>query len=136
MKIPETVLNPGLYRKAFKKVSDVYGKQTSAYRSMSIVRTYKNMGGKYKASKPKTGTTRWLQEQWIQVLPYLINKEIKKCGSTNRRKHACRPLKRVSKKTPITINEAIKLHGKSVVASLAMKKRKDSTKVRVNWKRG
>ena len=134
MKIPDNVLNPILYRKAVNKVSKIYGTQTSAYRSMSIVKTYKIMGGKYKASKPKTGTTRWLEEQWIQVLPYIFNKEIKPCGSSDRRKHACRPLKRVSKNTPITVNEAVKLHGKKKVAQLARKKRQGSTKVRVHWK--
>ena len=134
MKIPDNVLHPILYRKAIDKVTRVYGKQTSAYRSMSIVKTYKSMGGKYKASKPKTGTIRWLKEQWIQVLPYILKKEIKKCGSSDRRKHACRPLKRISKNTPITINEAVQLHGKKVVAQLARKKRQGSTKVRVNWK--
>ena len=134
MKIPDNVLNPILYRKAVNKVSKIYGTQTSAYRSMSIVKTYKNMGGKYKASKPKTGTTRWLEEQWIQVLPYIFNKELKPCGSSDRRKHACRPLKRVSKNTPVTVNEAVKLHGKTKVAQLARKKRQGSTKVRVHWK--
>lgn len=136
MKIPDNVLHPTLYRKAFNKVSQVYGKQTSAYRSMSIVKTYKNMGSKYKASKPKTDTTRWLKEQWIQVLPYILKKKIKKCGSSDRRKHACRPLKRISINTPITVNDAVKLHGKKTVTQLAMKKRQGSTKVRVNWKKG
>ena len=49
--IPENVLDPVLYRKAVKKVTQSYGTQTSAYRSMAIVKAYKAMGGKYKIEK-------------------------------------------------------------------------------------
>ena len=134
--IPENVLNPVLYRKAVKKVTQSYGTQTSAYRSMAIVKAYKAMGGKYKNRKTKTGTTRWLKERWIQIIPYLLHNEIRACGSSDRRKHACRPFVRVSKDTPITVKEIVKLHGKNGAKKIAMHKKPNSEKVRINWKRG
>ena len=56
------------------------------------------------------------------------------CGSGDD-KHACRPLKRVNAKTPITIDEVIKKHGKKKVIELAEKKRKDLN-TRINWNTG
>ena len=47
MKLPSNVLNPLLYRYAYDKVTRIYGTQTSAYRSMAIVKAYKQLGGKY-----------------------------------------------------------------------------------------
>jgi len=54
-----------------------------------------------------------------------------------RRKHACRPLVRVdAKKTPPTIQELLKKHGKDKMLQLARtKKQYGSEKVRLNWNR-
>lgn len=125
-----TVQNPEIYKKAVRKVTQSYGKRTSAYRSMAIVKAYKELGGKYASQKTPTGTTRWLKEKWIQVIPYLLRGETKACGDSTKR-HACRPLKRISAKTPLTIKELIKLHGENGVRKLAVKKRKGAK--RVNW---
>jgi hypothetical protein len=117
----------------------VYGTKTSAYKSMFIVKTYKSMGGTYEGTKPvrDRGTTRWLRETWIAVQPFLDHGIKIPCGvSDRRRKHACRPSKRVSSKTPITIQEAIRKHGKPAVAKLASKKQKGTEKVRVQWNTG
>jgi hypothetical protein len=132
-------LNPRLYAKAKKIANDVYGEQTSAYKSMFMVTTYKRLGGVYSNFKPHRdrGTTRWLREQWIVVKPFLENGIKIPCGvSERRRKHACRPSKRVSPKTPITIQEAINKHGKPVVAKLASKKQKGTETHRVQWDMG
>ena len=133
--IPENVLDPVLYRKAVKKVTQSYGSHKPVPTGMAIVKAYKAMGGKYKNRK-QTGTTRWLKERWIQIIPYLLHNEIRACGSSDRRKHACRPFVRVSKDTLITVKEIVKLHGKNGAKKLAMHKKPNSEKVRINWKRG
>lgn len=140
MKVPDNVLNPVLYKRAYEKVRAMYGDQTSAYRSMAIVTEYKKMGGKYRSANnaKQNGVTRWLRERWIMVKPYLTEKKAVPCGTRSRREHACRPLVRVDPvKTPMTIDEAIQKHGKSKVAQLAHSKRKYcSERVRIDWNRG
>ena len=129
----ENILNPKIYEKAKKDANKVYERH-SAYKSMYIVKRYKELGGKYKKEKKKNGsTTRWNKEEWIQVLPYL--KEGKKiaCGMDNKKNKVCRPIKRVDKDTPITLPELLKLHSKKDLINLAEKKIKDMDG-RVFWK--
>lgn len=135
MKIPDNVANPLLYAQAFREMDKVYGSQTSAYRSMAIVKRYKALGGKYMTTrKPyKNGTLRWRKEQWIMVLPYVLRREVIPCGAHDRRKHACRPLIRVTKNTPITIDEVLKKHGPRKVASFAGQKRSGSEHIHLFW---
>ena len=65
-----------------------------------------------------------MEEKWIQVVPYLKNGTIRECGSKNKKTKACRPLNRTNDKTPITIKELVKLHGKDEVLRLASKKKR------------
>jgi len=133
MKVPDDVTNPLLYRKAYNAITRKYGTTTSAYRSMAIVKRYKELGGKYRGKKtPSRGTTRWLKERWIQVVPFVTLGVVIPCGASNRRKHACRPLRRVSKKTPITVSEAVNRHGRLAVVQFAKLKQADP--VRLDWK--
>ena len=63
----------------------------------------------YKGKKPSKdkGIQRWLKgEEWIKVEPYVKDGKVVKCGTGD--KHACRPLNRVNKDTPITMKEVIK----------------------------
>lgn len=143
MKVPENVVNPVLYVRAYKSVVKTYGTQTSAYRSMAIVTKYKRLGGKYRKGarrdkKVTDGLQRWLKERWILVIPYVKNGQVIPCGTQERRKHACRPLVRVNaKKTPPTVQELLKKHGKDKMLQLARtKKRYGSEKVRLNWNKG
>lgn len=135
-KIPDNIVNPALYRKAFKMADEKY-KRHGLFKSAFIQKKYQELGGKYRGEKPaqNKGIQRWLKgEEWIKVLPYVKNGKIVKCG-TGDDKHACRPLKRVNSKTPITINEVIKKHGKKKVIELAEIKGKDLNK-RINWNTG
>lgn len=134
MSIPEDAQK---YKKAKRYVDAIYGPKTSAYRSMAIVKKYKQLGGKYlKSKKRSTTTTRWLNEKWIQVTPYLAKGQRIRCGSGDRRKHACRPSVRVSKNTPLTIQELTKIHDKSVLLLLASMKKINSELVSVDWAKG
>lgn len=127
------ILNPKIYDKA-KKLADKKYERHSAYKSMFIVKTYQDMGGKYKGGKRLKGSTsRWNEEQWVQVLPYLKNNKKIACGEDNKKNKVCRPLKRVNKNTPITIPELLKLHKKNDLINLANKKIKDMDG-RVFWK--
>jgi hypothetical protein len=126
-----------IYRKAIEIINEQYGTKTSAYRSMAIVKKYKELGGKYKETKKDDeGVTRWLKEKWIQVGPYLKDCSHVPCGLNSRRAHACRPSIRVSKKTPITIQEVITKHGHSKVLELIGYKKKNSEEYRVDWVNG
>ncbi len=136
-KIPDNVLNPLLYRKAFA-LADAKYKRHGLFKSAFIQKKYQELGGKYKGAKPaqNKGIQRWLKgEEWIKVLPYVKDGKIVKCGTGQGDPHACRPLKRVNSKTPITIGEVIKKHGKKKVMELAEIKRKDINK-RINWNTG
>ena len=130
--IPDNVVNKDLYKKAKQKANDKYGDKTSAYKSMFIVKTYKQLGGTYKGDKKIAGTTRWNQEQWVNVNEYLKGKTIK-CGETQKNKHACRPTKKIDSKTPITIQEVIKKHGKTAVTEAVKEKSLNAAAKRLNW---
>ena len=92
------------------------------------------MGGKYKLSaKNKDGVSRWNKEQWIQVIPYLKTGKKIPCGSSNKSAKVCRPLIRVNKNTPITLDELLKIYSKTDLLKLANKKLRDM-KSRVFWK--
>jgi len=137
MNIPDNVLNKDLYEQAKKEADEKFDEKTSAYKSMWMVKRYQELGGKYKGKKKEgEGTTRWSQgEQWIQVIPFVTKNEQIPCGSPIRENKACRPLKKATKETPITIKEIIKKHGKEKVLELARKKNKDM-KGRLNWIEG
>ena len=130
-KIPENVINKDLYLKAKKKADQTYNRH-SAYKSMFIVKTYKELGGKYKDTKKKDGVSKWNSEKWIQVSEFLLSGKKVPCGEGMNSK-GCRPTVRVDKNTPITINELIKLHGKTKLLEFAKKKKKDMDK-RARWK--
>jgi hypothetical protein len=132
----DNILNKNLYEKAKKEADKIY-KRHGLYKSAFIQKKYKELGGKYKDEKTsnKKGINRWLkEEQWVEVLPYLNNGKKIVCGTSEGGK-ACRPLIRYNDKTPITLPELIKLHGKEKLKKLVKEKIKDMDK-RINWKKG
>lgn len=124
--------NTILYNKVKKEADSKFKALTSAYKSMWIVREYKKQGGLYTGNKSKkklSGLRRWLKEDWVDVKTKTKN-GYEKCGrkkSSGRKYPLCRPLKRISKKTPKTLKEI----PKSVL--LRNIKRKKSSK-RVSFK--
>jgi len=132
MEVPEQYLNPELYKKAKKKADATY-KRHSAYKSMFLSKTYIELGGKYKGKK-KGSLSKWREEEWIQVLPFLKNGKKIICGSGDNKK-GCRPFKRINDKTPETLPELIKKHGKKKMLELAEAKVKDMNR-RISWKLG
>jgi hypothetical protein len=83
--------NPELYEKA-KAYADNIFKKPSAFKSGFIVKKYKELGGTYSGEKPnKTGIARWFKEEWKDI--------------GNKEYPVYRPTKRITKKTPLTIDE-------------------------------
>lgn len=131
-----TPTNPRLYRAVVAEARQKYERFPSAYASGWIAREYKKRGGKYRGRRnPKEGVTRWLRERWVQVVPWLTKGEAVACGAANRHAKACRPLVRVSPKTPPTLPELLKLHDKGTLLRLARAKSRDMS-CRVYWRRG
>lgn len=99
-------LDKEIYKRA-KKIIDNQYKKHSAYKSMQLVKKYKDLGGRI-SGKAKGGTTRWNEEKWKNLTPYAIGnvKDIKKspaCGVKGKQgnnKSICRPTVKVSSKTP------------------------------------
>lgn len=131
-------LDNKLYEKVKTEAKKKFKRYPSIYASSWITREYVKRGGKYNISKSKnetTGQKRWFKEKWVQIVPYITQGKIIECGAKNKDPKACRPLKRVTKETPITMNEIIRKHGKEKVLKLARKKNRDM-KGRLSWKTG
>lgn len=108
----------------------------SAYASFAVSKCYKASGGRYAGKKDRSrGTARWKDEQWIDVEEFARHGRRVACGAPGKAGKACRPSKRVSPKTPMTVQEAIERHGRSKVVRLARKKSRNMD-MRTNWKRG
>ena len=104
------IANKALYERIKKKVYAQYDKP-SAYRSSKLVQEYKKAGGKYIGPKPKnTGLSRWHREDWRNE----NNKKGYKDGTIYR------PTKRITSKTPITMQELSK---KRIRKAIKKKKR-------------
>lgn len=124
--------NKTLYKKA---KDEVYKKNPthSAYRSMQVVKKYKSLGGKFETTEKKP-LSRWLDEKWLAVKPYLTTGAEVPCGSPSvRQQSACRPSRKVSKDTPKTIDELLKIHKREDILKAINKKNKDPHNTTLNW---
>jgi hypothetical protein len=99
------IQNPTLYEQVKEEADKRYDKP-SAYKSGWIVKTYKERGGTYAGTKPKTGLSRWYKERWMDV------------GGKDYPVY--RPTIRVSKDTPLTVQE---IDPKNLTKQIALKQR-------------
>lgn len=83
-------LDENTYKKAKKLADDKY-KTHGAYKSMFIVRKYKELGGRFNELYKDEKLTQWLKEKWIDI------------GNSDYPVY--RPTKRINKNTPLTVNE-------------------------------
>ena len=86
-----------------RRFAEKHGKRKKPYRVKSKAR---QSGG----GRAEGGLTRWFEEDWRNVCERNRKGEYKKCGRSNASTRAkdypyCRPLRRVSPKTPKTIKE-------------------------------
>ena len=117
-------LDKKLYDSIKKDVYKKYPKH-SAYRSMMIVKKYKDAGGKYKDAGERK-TTKWLGQQWSSVNDYYHDDKVVKCGSSNTEEKfneypLCRPLSIIQKlskpQMKTLIDEKNKLQQKQLITS-------------------
>lgn len=125
--------NPRLYEAVKREAKSRFARWPSAYASAWLSREYRKRGGSYKGKKRSAGVDRWMREEWVQVVPYLTDGTRVACGARRDAK-ACRPMRRVSSATPLTLPELVKMHGKGKLLALAKRKRADMDG-RVDWKR-
>ena len=106
--------NKALYQKVKARARKKFKRYPSLYASIWIQKTYREAGGTYSNTRKPSkneGTTRWLREKWTDVSVYLRTGKYLACGSQQRRVKACRPLKRITRDTPPTLPELLKLSG-------------------------
>jgi len=126
-KIPENVLNPILYKKAMIIADKTY-KRHSAYKSMFLVKTYQELGGKY--SSRTGGLERWRKQQWVSMENY-INGDFVECGSDSIGKNVCRPLYKQGEDI-LTASEVVNKHGKGAIRDVIRRKKRNMDKV-LHW---
>jgi hypothetical protein len=102
MNIPEKYLDKDLYKKAKKWADETY-KVNSAYKSLGMIKKYKELNGRINESKTiNNNLKRWLDEEWMA---YIGNGKFMKCGSSNSKGELCRPTIIINKSTPLTWQE-------------------------------
>lgn len=78
--------------KYVKSLADKKYSKPSAYKSGWIVKTYKEMGGKFENDEKGKPLKRWFSEKWISVVD-------------ENKYPVYRPTIRISEETPLTIDE-------------------------------
>lgn len=133
-------LNKSLYKYVKRLADKKFLSKTGVYKSSWIVREYKKRGGKYRGKKPSyksSGLKRWYKEKWVDLNRPIKNSKgkvigYKSCGrksanSKSKGKYPlCRPLKRVTSKTPKVVRSLSK---RSIIKA---KKQKSKLKHRGN----
>ena len=84
------VLDKELYKKVKLEADKIY-KKPSAYKSMFIQKRYKDLGGQYKDDNKGKTLSRWMNERWSDI--------------GNKDYPVYRPMIRINKHTPLTVNE-------------------------------
>jgi hypothetical protein len=94
------ILNPKLYEQVKKRANKIY-KKPSAYKSGWIVKTYKDLGGKYANNRTVKNLSRWFKEKWTDI--------------GNKEYPVYRPTVRVNSHTPLTVNELDPIQAKKQI---------------------
>lgn len=84
------VANPELYQKVKEHADTIY-KKSSAFKSGFIQKLYKRNGGTYIDDNKPKNLKRWFKEEWEDV--------------GNKDYPVFRPTKRISRQTPLTVDE-------------------------------
>jgi hypothetical protein len=113
---------------------------TSAYKSAWIVQEYKRRGGLYGEDGKERGLTRWFEEKWVHLERPIKDKKgrirgYEDCGrqegsfDSKDAYPVCRPSRRVSDDTPVTLQEI----PKKVRDKVKKEKQKGTYQVRVRF---
>ena len=138
MIVPKNVIDKELYKKTREKVKNKVKVWPSAYASGQLVREYKKAGGRYfetkiKSYKKTSPLSRWYREIWVNVCEKenSLSPPYKKCGrkKVSNQKFSnypyCRPYYKITKNTPMTVNEIINKYGEKKINEMCKKKRKE-----------
>lgn len=129
-------LDKEIYKKAKAKVDKDF-KKHSAYKSMTLIKIYKELGGRLKETKKSGGVKKWNSEKWLNLTPYALGnvanvKDSPPCGKKGKNQgkapSICRPSKRINKTTPEPLVK--ELNKKQIKKALDIKKRGG----RIMWK--
>ena len=143
--MPAAPQDAALYARVKAEARQRFARWPGAYGSAWLVREYGRRGGTFRRERSQStsrktrgsqGVGKWMREEWVQVLPALQGKHVA-CGAATSKGggKACRPLHRVDARTPPTLREVVRKHGRSKVRSLAKRKSKRMDG-RVSWVRG
>lgn len=126
--MPSHPLNPTLYNSIVREAKRKFLVWPSAYASGWVVKTYKDRGGRWKASADNDRPLeRWYREEWVNVCAYVEEGKMRPCGRKNAHGKAtypyCRPRRRVSAKTPTTLSELLRDKGRGKVREMCRRKR-------------
>lgn len=133
-------VNKVLYDRVTKQATSIFNSSRGIYRSAWIVKEYKRLGGTYTGKHPSVkdpGLKRWFKEKWIDLNRpiYGKSKEIigyEPCGRSDATKGdypLCRPMNRVTKKTPKTVSEL----SKASIASAKVAKKRVQSKANIKF---
>jgi hypothetical protein len=134
-KMNKTPVDTDLYDEVRAEAKRRFRVWPSAYASGWLVRTYKARGGRYaggrserspKKKKP-TGIDRWFREKWVDACYFLETGKKRPCGrerSDEKNYPYCRPSVRVSRGTPLTLDEFLEKNGEDALARVCRRKRK------------
>jgi hypothetical protein len=96
-----------LYQKVVREAKSKFDVWPSAYASGWVVKEYKRRGGGYKSRSKRrrsrsNGLSRWFSEKWVDVckLPKIVACGRRRSNNNIRKYPYCRPLYRVSRKSP------------------------------------
>ena len=94
------ILDPQLYETA-KQIASAKYKKPSAYKSGFIVKTYKELGGRYQDDHKPKNLKRWFKEKWMDI--------------GNEAYPVYRPTVRISSKTPKLVKDINPSHLSSLI---------------------
>ena len=95
------ILDTELYNLVKQKADEIY-KKPSAYKSGYIVKTYKELGGRYADDNKQKDLKRWFKERWTDI--------------GHKDYPVYRPTVRINSNTPLTENEIDKNQLKKQIA--------------------
>lgn len=111
MKIPSYIVDKKLYEMVRDHVHQSVPKH-SAFRSMQVMKMYKDNGGTFKRKNSKSGRLQnWRSELWKNLSPYALGyvdsiKDCPSCGTKHQFQKdfnipsICRPTKKINDSTP------------------------------------
>jgi len=127
--IPEEIKN----MTKFKKMKSGIYKNLQMIREMKKNKKYDRY---FKNVKAEGKMNRWLEEQWVDVKEALKG-NYKPCGRSSIKEKpypACRPMKKISGDTPITL-PALLQEGAVNKIKEAIKKKEKNPKIRIEWEK-